>query len=52
MLPSDVGLLTSLVILDVTQNALRKLPPQLGFVTSLKSLSLKNNGILPDCIGD
>jgi hypothetical protein len=39
-IPSEIGLLTNLKILDLSRNRLRSLPPELGFCTQLVILGL------------
>jgi Leucine-rich repeat (LRR) protein len=42
-LPPEIGLLTTLEILDLQENQLRALPPEIGRLTELHSLDLREN---------
>ncbi|KAM1602244.1 hypothetical protein ACFX1Z_028978 [Malus domestica] len=54
MLPSSLGLLTSLRQLNVAKNKVSSLPNEIGLLTKLEVLKANNNriSIIPTCIGD
>ena len=54
VIPSEIGQLTNLGILDISRNSLPTLPESISQLTRMQSLSLKENGLiqLPAGIGN